>query len=123
MSLEKIGYYEAGDFFIIDGQAIKSGEIAIILTRMGFGGARLGYNDKSALKPVDIPTREGTMCNLSNQECKELSAILKSFQNYNCNPALEMHLKYYLEMFEPFVKKCDEGSEEGTEQDEYDPQF
>lgn len=63
------------------------------------------------------------MCNLSNDECKELMGLLKSYQEFIIKKELDNKVNDWLSRFSPYAKKAEEYETSGSSGDEYDPQF
>lgn len=63
------------------------------------------------------------MCNLSNEECKELVSLLKGYQEFIIKKELDLRVETVLEKLLPYARQCDDTSETTPQYEEYDPQF
>jgi hypothetical protein len=102
MSYEGIYYDLKTDTFIIDGDKIYNNNYMICRSD-GTGYYAFEYSDRIHLKALWEKTKKGAMCDLSNEECKDLLDLLLEMQRYNIKAGVEEKIVAFIDKVKPYA--------------------
>ena len=100
MSHEGIYYDLQSDTFVVDGDKVYN-NFYMICRNDGTGYYAFDYTDRFNLKTLREKTKSGPMCDLSNEECKDLLALLKEMQRFNIKSGVEQKIVSFMEKLKP----------------------
>jgi hypothetical protein len=113
MSYEGIYYDLRTDTFIIDGDKIHNNQY-MICRNDGTGYYAFEYSDRIHLKALWEKTKKGAMCDLSNEECKQLLELLQEMQRFNIKAGVEEKIVAFIQKVKPYAENSDSNTDEDS---------